>query len=95
MTAFTAAPVQPDNLFGICHRASEDLGINPLWLRIGFGAALVFAPVAVIAAYFALGVIVVSSRLLFPDRRPAPAAPVVLPMPLPRAAEPAPLPLAA
>lgn len=69
----------PQNLFGICARVGEDFGFNPLWLRLGFAAALILDPVAVIAAYFALGGLVLLSRMIFPNRRPsADTAPLVL-----------------
>lgn len=78
-SATTPAPAASQNLFGICHRVGEDFGFNPLWLRLSFASALILNPVAVIAAYFVLGAIVLSSRLLFPDREPAaPPAPVTL-----------------
>lgn len=73
-----APPAPPQNLFGICHRVGEDFGFNPLWLRLAFASALILNPVAVIAAYFALGAIVVTSRIVFPNRKPAAAAPVTL-----------------
>lgn len=82
MTAPTTdtAPAAPQNLFGICHRVGEDFGFNPLWLRLAFASALILNPVAVIASYFVLGAIVLSSRLLFPNRKreAAPATPVAL-----------------
>lgn len=74
-----SAPVAPQNLFGICARIGEDFGFNPLWLRLAFAGALILNPVVVIGSYFALGLVVLTSRLLFPNRKPAaPAAPVTL-----------------
>lgn len=81
MTAPNAntAPAEPQNLFGICARIGEDFGFNPLWLRLAFAGLLILNPVAVIGAYFALGLVVLTSRMLFPNRKPAaPAAPVML-----------------
>lgn len=77
MTAPTpdTAPAAPQNLFGICARVGEDFGFNPLWLRLAFAGSLIMNPVAVIGTYFVLGAIVLSSRLLFPNREPATAAP--------------------
>lgn len=76
-----ADPAAPQNLFGICARVGEDFGFNPLWLRLGFAAALILNPVVVIASYFALGGVVLSSRLVFPNRQmpvaPAPERPSV------------------
>jgi phage shock protein C len=58
-----------DNLFGICHALGQDFGFNPLWLRLAFGAVLLANPVAVISAYFALGLIVLVSRFVYPAPR--------------------------
>lgn len=74
-----SAPAAPQNLFGICARIGEDFGFNPLWLRLAFAGLLIFNPVAVIGAYFALGLVVLSSRMLFPNRKPSvPAASIAL-----------------
>lgn len=71
------APAAPQNLFGICAAVGEDFGFNPLWLRLAFAGLLILNPVAVIGAYFALGAVVLLSRLLFPNRRSADTAPPV------------------
>ena len=71
MTDLPAA--QPDtewkNLFGVCGCIAEDFGFNPLWLRLAFAAPLIWAPLAVLSTYAALGVIVLASRLIFPTRK--------------------------
>ena len=70
MTATVTPPVRDwKNLLGVCACLGEDFGFNPIWLRIAFGAALIWSPVAVIGAYLGLGVIVLASRLIFPNRR--------------------------
>lgn len=69
-----SAPEPPARIFGVCAAIGQDFRINPDWLRIGFAAALLFALEAVLVAYAALGVVVLASRLLFPDQRPAQAA---------------------
>ncbi len=75
-TAHTA-PAK-DNLFGICNAVGEDLGINPLWLRLVFASTFIFAPVAVITSYFALGAFILFARLVFPKpRKPRASAAVV------------------
>lgn len=61
-------PLPPQNLFGICARVGEDFGFDPLWLRLAFAGVLILSPVAVIAAYFALGAVVLTSRVVFPKR---------------------------
>jgi phage shock protein PspC (stress-responsive transcriptional regulator) len=62
-----------DTMFGICQAIGEDFGFSPNWLRVGFAIALFFAPVSVIIAYFALGVVVLVSRLLVRGPRKAAA----------------------
>jgi len=60
-----------DTFFGICEAVGQDFGFNPLWLRLAFIAPLFFFPVQTFAAYFALGFIVLASRLLFPNKAAA------------------------
>lgn len=88
MTAQTTAPAaatdqeQPwENLFGVCAAIGEDLGFNPLWLRIALGVSVLFNPVAAAVVYAWMGLAVLASRLLFPKRRPrrTPAAVTSLP----------------
>lgn len=57
-----------DTFFGICEAVGRDFGFNPLWLRLAFIAPLFFFPVQTFIAYFALGAIVLASRLLFPAK---------------------------
>jgi phage shock protein PspC (stress-responsive transcriptional regulator) len=57
-----------DNLLGICNAVGEDFGFNPLWLRLALGAVFVVQPVGVVVAYLALGLVVLASRLLVPNR---------------------------
>lgn len=56
-----------DNLLGICNALGEDFGFNPLWLRLALGAAFVIQPVNVVIGYLALGLVVLMSRLAFPE----------------------------
>jgi phage shock protein C len=81
-----------DTFLGVCQALGEDFGFNPVFLRIGFAAPLIFAPVAVVATYFGLGIVVLLSRILAPrPKRQAAAqaeaaadapAPVVAQVPL-------------
>ncbi len=61
---------RPDTLFGVCEALGEDLRFNPLFLRLAFAVPLIWYPKAVLAVYAAAAVIVVISRLLFPNPRP-------------------------
>ncbi len=93
MTTTAPAPAEHwQNLFGVCACLGEDFGFNPIYLRVLFGMSLIFAPVIVVSTYFGLGALVLVSRLVFPNRRAAPAKLEVVPtveveeMPLPLAA---------
>ncbi len=63
-----------DTFFGICEAVGQDFGFNPLWLRLAFVAPLFFLPVQTFAAYALLGVIVLASRLIHPQKPTAPAS---------------------
>jgi len=87
-----------DTFFGVCAGLGEDFGFNPIFLRIAFAAFLFFNPPAAIGTYAAAGAIVLLSRLVAPNPRPAAA-----PQPVARAeseaqndaAEREPMPIAA
>lgn len=55
-----------DTFLGVCEALGEDFGIHANWLRLAMAGALFFAPVPVIVAYLAMGVLVAVSRWLFP-----------------------------
>jgi phage shock protein PspC (stress-responsive transcriptional regulator) len=57
--------------FGVCEGLGEDLGFNPLYLRLALPVPLFFFPAETIAVYVAAGVMVLLLRLLFPDPRVA------------------------
>ena len=63
-----------DTFLGVCEGVGEDLGVDPLWLRLALTLALFVSPTAAIGGYLAAGVIVLASRLLFPTPKPAAAA---------------------
>lgn len=93
MTAQTTTPAatsdqeQPwENLFGVCAAIGEDLGFNPLWLRIALGVSVLFNPVAAAVVYIWMGLAVLASRTLFPKRRTARSATQATVTPLPNAA---------
>ncbi|WP_242446201.1 PspC domain-containing protein [Sphingopyxis lindanitolerans] len=76
-----------DTFFGICEAVGQDFGFNPLWLRLAFIAPLFVFPVQTFIAYFALGVLVLLSRALFPNKAAAPSLPVVAEVAAPAADE--------
>jgi phage shock protein PspC (stress-responsive transcriptional regulator) len=63
-----------DTLLGVCAALGEDFGFNPQYLRAAFAVVLLVNPPAVIAAYLALGALVMLSRWLSPNPRPAAVA---------------------
>ena len=70
-----ALPLRNHNILGVCEAIGEDFGFNPVLLRVPFAASVLLSPPMAIAAYLALGVVVLLSRLLFP--KPKAEAPVV------------------
>jgi len=61
-----ALPMRSHTIFGVCEGIGEDFGFNPVWLRVPFAASVLISPTYAILAYFALGLVVMASRLLFP-----------------------------
>lgn len=68
MTSQTPLPLRSDTILGVCEAIGQDFGFNPTWLRLAFIAPLFYAPVASVAAYFGLGLIVAASRLVAPSK---------------------------
>lgn len=68
-----------DTFFGVCEALGEDFGFNPTYLRVTLGILILVSPVFVFSAYAGAAVVVVASRLIFPNARPATpqAAPVI------------------
>ncbi len=60
-----------DTIFGVCQALGEDFRFNPVILRVLFALGVFVNARAVIAGYLALGVIVLISRLLVRNPRPA------------------------
>jgi len=63
-----ALPLRPHTILGVCEAIGEDFGFNPVILRILLAAMVVASPTSAFATYFALGVVVLVSRMLFPER---------------------------
>ena len=62
-------PLRSYTLLGVCEAIGEDFGFNANYLRVPLGAVVVFNIWAAVGAYLALGLVVLASRLLFPDRK--------------------------
>ena len=76
-----ALPLRSHAILGVCEAIGEDFGFNPTFLRVPFAASVLYSPTWAILSYLALGVLVLASRLLFPEAKPAPAAAVVVQAP--------------
>jgi phage shock protein PspC (stress-responsive transcriptional regulator) len=61
--------LRDDTMLGVCQGLGEDFGFNPIWLRMAFGAMLLINPIAVVGTYLGLGLLVATSRLIFPRPR--------------------------
>ena len=77
---------RPDTFFGACEALGQDFGFNPNWLRVALGVVVLFNPMAAIAGYLAISVLVLLSRLIFPGR--VASAPAVIKSVEPTAAIP-------
>lgn len=66
---------RPDTLLGVCQSIGEDLGFNPLYLRVALAAMVFFNLGAAVAIYLAMGAVVLTTRLL--HRAPRKLAPQV------------------
>ena len=63
-----------DTILGICEAIGEDFRINATVLRVLFALGFFFNPVAAVAVYLALGVVVMISRLVVRNPKPVEAA---------------------
>lgn len=74
---YTALPLRAHTILGVCEAIGEDFGFNPVLLRIPFAASVLVSPMWAIATYFALGGVVLVSRLLFPRSKAVSSAQAV------------------
>src|SRR3954469_18959564 len=65
-----ALPMRAHTIFGVCEGLGEDFGFNPILLRVPLAASVLWSPTLSLATYFALGAVVLVSRLLFPRSKP-------------------------
>lgn len=77
-TATRSLPMRPHTVLGVCEGIGEDLGFNPVYLRIAFAGGFYFAPLALVGIYLFLGAAVALARWAYPVATtaplPAPAA---------------------
>ena len=65
--AHVALPLRPHTIFGTCEAIGEDFGFNPTLLRVPLAALVLWSPLAAVGVYFGLSLIVLASRLIFPQ----------------------------
>lgn len=68
-----ALPLRSHTILGVCEAIGEDFGFNPVFLRIPLAASVIWNPLVALGTYFALGAVVLASRLLFPKPKSASA----------------------
>ena len=71
---YTPLPLRAHTILGVCEAIGEDFGFNPVFLRIPLAVCVIWSPLVAFGTYFALGGVVLLSRLLFP--RPKSDTPV-------------------
>ena len=74
--SYVPLPLRSHTIFGVCEGLAEDFGFNPVFLRVPLAALVLWSPLIAIGTYFALGAVVLASRLLFP-RPQAATAPAI------------------
>ena len=57
-----------DTLLGVCQGMGEEFGFNANYLRVAFGALLLWNAAVVVGVYLALGVVLAISRWWWPVR---------------------------
>ena len=67
-----ALPFRGDTMLGVCEGIGQDLGFNPIYLRLVFASLFYFDPLIVVGSYLALGAGLALARWLYP----VPTAPV-------------------
>jgi len=66
-----ALPLRSYTMLGVCEGIGEDFGFNPNYLRVPLAATVLWSLQYAIVAYLALGLVVLASRLIFPQRKVA------------------------
>jgi len=82
-----ALPLRSHTILGVCEAIGEDFGFNPTFLRVPLAASVIYSPMIAIGIYFALGLAVLASRLLFPKPKAEVAAETARPEPANEQAE--------
>jgi phage shock protein C len=61
-----ALPLRNDTILGVCEGIGQDLGFNPIYLRVIFASVFYFDPLVVVGSYLALGAGLALARWLYP-----------------------------
>ena len=64
-----ALPFRSYTILGACEAIGEDFGFNPTLLRVPFAAIVLWSPAIAVASYLGLGLVVLASRMLFPNAK--------------------------
>ncbi|MFL6784184.1 MAG: PspC domain-containing protein [Sphingomicrobium sp.] len=72
--SYVPLPLRAHTIFGVCEGLGEDFVFNPVFLRIPLAGIVIWSPLIAIGTYFALGAVVLVSRLIFPRPKTAAAA---------------------
>ena len=64
-----------DTLLGVCEGLGQEIGVNPLFLRVAFAVGLFFSLEKTAIVYLALGAALALFRWAFPLRRTVAAVP--------------------
>ena len=70
-TAQPSVFARDHTMFGVCEALGEDLGFNPVFLRIALAVGLFFSPAGALAVYAGLGLLVAFTRFVAPNPRQA------------------------
>lgn len=62
-------PFRNDTVLGVCEGLGQDFGFHANWLRLAFALAFYASPTIVTGVYLGLGLLVATSRFVYPDHR--------------------------
>jgi len=66
-----ALPMRAHTILGVCEAIGEDFGFNPTLLRVPLAAMVLWSIEYSVIIYLGLGLVVLASRLIFPQRKSA------------------------
>ena len=68
-TAQPSVFARDHTILGVCEALGEDLGFNPVLLRVPLAVSLLLSPLAVVVTYAGLAMLVAFTRLVAPNPR--------------------------